>query len=237
MRPPSTTTSLNQSLSNLLVAPPPSATLSPLPPLIPPIPDSWILLALPILTYWSLSLFFHYLDTHDLLSQYRLHTPAEVLKRNHVTRREVIREVVIQHVIQTLVGAVSACFEAVPMVGGEAAAVYSLYSRWLWVEQVVSRLVGVDLWALEEKVASAVVATGADQLLRRVLESRGFATDVGDWRLVAADVAYWYLLPVLRLGLAIFILDTWQYFLHRLMHESKWLYSAPLPLSPRDAPR
>jgi sphinganine C4-monooxygenase len=226
MRPPTTPTS-NHTLAYLLVTPPPIATLTPLPPLIPPIPDNWTLLALPIVTYWTLSLFFHYLDTHDLLSRYRLHTPAEVLKRNHVTRREVIREVVIQHVIQTLVGGVTAYFEAVPMVGGEAVDVFALYEKWLWVQQLVLRAVGLDLWALEEKVVSAVVATGGDQLLRRVLESRGFATDVGDWRLVAADVAYWYLLPVLRMGLAIFILDTWQYFLHRLMHESKWLYSAP----------
>lgn len=189
MRPPNVT---------LPVAPPPLATLTPLPPLIPPIPDTWLLLALPIITYWSLSLFFHYLDTHDLLNQYRLHTPAEVLKRNHVSRAEVIREVVMQHVIQTIVGAITACFESTPMVGGEAAAVFALYERSLRVERVLMRAL-------------------------RVVEWMGIATGQ-DWRLAAVEVTYWYLIPAVRLCVAIFILDTWQYFLHRLMHESKWLY-------------
>jgi len=35
---------------------------------------------------------------------------------------------------------------------------------------------------------------------------------------------YWWIIPALQLGFALFIIDTWQYFLHRLMHTNKFLY-------------
>lgn len=39
-----------------------------------------------------------------------------------------------------------------------------------------------------------------------------------------AAFAYTYLLPIVKISFAFFILDSWQYFLHRAMHQSKWLY-------------
>jgi sphinganine C4-monooxygenase len=35
---------------------------------------------------------------------------------------------------------------------------------------------------------------------------------------------YWWAIPIAQFLLAIFFLDTWQYFLHRLMHVNKWMY-------------
>ncbi|KAI5855191.1 fatty acid hydroxylase superfamily-domain-containing protein [Tricharina praecox] len=207
--------------------PPPPTTLTPLPPLLPPIPDSWVLLALPIITYWSLSLFFHFLDTYNLLSRYRLHTPEEVLKRNHVTRREVIRDVVLQHIVQTIVGGITAFYEPTEMVGREAAEVFALYTRFLSVERWMTAalgVVGINGAALEEKVVRGVVGAGGGQLLNTAMGWLGLGGGPADWKLSVAEFVYWYILPAVRIWFAIFVLDTWQYFLHRLMHESKWLY-------------
>ena len=44
------------------------------------------------------------------------------------------------------------------------------------------------------------------------------------WEIFAAKALYWYIVPALQFGLAVFIVDTWQYFLHRAMHMNKWLY-------------
>jgi sphinganine C4-monooxygenase len=35
---------------------------------------------------------------------------------------------------------------------------------------------------------------------------------------------YWWVIPATQLLFAMFIIDTWQYFLHRAMHVNKWLY-------------
>ncbi|PUU83880.1 fatty acid hydroxylase superfamily-domain-containing protein [Tuber borchii] len=165
-------------LTNTTTTPsPPASFLKPLPPLISGVPDSIVLVILPIAAYWALSLFFHFLDVHDLLSSYRLHTPEEVLKRNHVTRREVVKDVIVQQVIQTIVGLAIGVSEPEEMIGGEWWEIMGLYSKFM-----------------------------------------------GDWRYKLVEIAYWYLLPAARFWVAIFIMDTWQYFLHRLMHEIPWLY-------------
>jgi len=38
------------------------------------------------------------------------------------------------------------------------------------------------------------------------------------------SAVYWWLIPVAQFMLAFFIIDTWQYFLHRLFHTNKFLY-------------
>lgn len=212
----------------ILPPPPPLSTLTPLPPLIPLIPDSILLLAAPVVAYWCMSLIFHFLDSYDLLSRYRLHTPAEVLKRNHVSRGEVVRDVIIQQVIQTFVGWCISLSEGIEMRGAEWWEVLKLYSKFLQAERwVVSclQVVGIDGTGLEDKVVAGITAVGADNLLEGVVRLLGLEpTENGNWRYKLVEVAYWYILPAARIWVAIFILDTWQYFLHRLMHESKWLY-------------
>ncbi|CCX09235.1 sphingolipid C4-hydroxylase SUR2 [Pyronema domesticum] len=209
---------------NITAIPPP--ILTPQPPLFPPITDHWVLLILPIAVYWTVSMVFHYLDTHDLLSKYRLHTPEEVLARNHVSRAEVVRDVILQQVIQTIMGGVTALWEGVEMIGYEQWEVLQLYTRFQTMEQwglKALTLLGINGVALEEKIARGIVAAGGDQVFLKAIELIGLEGSQ-DWRWNLVEVFYWYIVPVLRLGVAIFVLDTWQYFLHRAMHESKWLY-------------
>ena len=81
-----------------------SYSLKPLPPLLPFISDAHLLLVLPIIAYWTYGLLFHYIDKYDYLPQYRLHTPAEFLKRNHVPVSEVVTYVLKYQALTTVIG-------------------------------------------------------------------------------------------------------------------------------------
>ncbi|KAJ3523524.1 hypothetical protein NM208_g12415 [Fusarium decemcellulare] len=45
------------------------------------------------------------------------------------------------------------------------------------------------------------------------------------WEITLAKTIYHFLIPAVQFFVAISIIDTWQYFLHRLMHVNKWLYA------------
>ena len=216
----------------------PEYQLIPLPSLLPPIPDKLLTLLLPIVAYWALSMFFHWIDTKDYFPQYRLHTPAEVLKRNRVSRWEVIRDVLIQQVVQTAVGWVLGMTEPDDFYGNEEYDV-AVWARRIRIAQRsipgLLAFVGLDAGGLAKNLGAAhpmlagalrggqypsmeeIYVVGSSSTVR----TPGFA----GWELTLASAIYWVLIPVLQFGLAIVIVDTWQYFLHRAMHMNKWLYS------------
>ncbi|KAI9845601.1 MAG: hypothetical protein M1838_001685 [Thelocarpon superellum] len=213
----------------------PSYTLSPLPPLLSPIPDKFLTLLLPIVAYWIVSLFFHILDTYDLLPQYRLHTPAEVAKRNRVSMRDVVRDVIIQQAIQTLIGHILGLTEPDDVVGREG------YDVAVWAQRVriaqravpvILTSIGVDAISLAKSLAVSYPALGvavaggrSPALLPHTpLTVDGVTRSFASWEIVLAQAIYWLIVPALQFGLAIFIVDTWQYFLHRAMHMNQWLY-------------
>ncbi|KAF8916872.1 fatty acid hydroxylase superfamily-domain-containing protein, partial [Mucidula mucida] len=76
------------------------------PRLIDGVPDHYVTLAAPVIAYWALCMFFHYLDTSDFkwLEKYRIHESTEVTSRNRATRTQVIWAVIFQHAIQTALG-------------------------------------------------------------------------------------------------------------------------------------
>lgn len=78
------------------------------PTLLDDIPDTYLALAAPVLAYWSLSLFFHYLDMSEWkwLEKYRIHDSSEVKSRNLATRTQVVQAVLFQQLLQTLLGLV-----------------------------------------------------------------------------------------------------------------------------------
>lgn len=78
------------------------------PALVDGFPDHYLALAAPIGAYWSLSLFFHYLDISGWkwLDKYRIHESAEVKSRNLASRSQVVWAVLLQQVIQTMLGLV-----------------------------------------------------------------------------------------------------------------------------------
>lgn len=76
------------------------------PTVFPGISDQTTSLAAPVIAYWVSSLFFHVLDISEWkwLDKHRLHESAEVKTRNLVTRAQVIKAVIFQQAIQTLLG-------------------------------------------------------------------------------------------------------------------------------------
>ncbi len=216
----------------------PSYELHPLPSLIAPIPDKLLTLLLPIAAYWGLSMFFHWFDTMDYFPQYRLHTPAEVAKRNRVGRWEVMRDVIIQQVVQILVGTLLGMTEPDDTFGKEE------YDIAVWARRIriaeralpsLLSLVGVNAVGLSKNLAlsypmlAGAILGGQYPLLNTSINGATSYTSTAPsftgWELRFASIIYWYLFPALQYGVAILWLDTWQYFLHRLMHMNKWLYT------------
>lgn len=216
----------------------PTYTLSVREPVLPPIPDPYLALALPIVAYWGMSMIYHFFDVNNYFEQYRLHTPAEVLKRNRVSRWEVVRDVILQQVIQTLAGASVAYFDPPETVGREE------YDVAVWAQRIrllqkaippVLALVGVDAAGLANSMsknghtllAGALAGGFYPNVMQSVHLDNGveaIAPAFTGWELSLAGFIYWYLVPGLQFVLAVSILDTWQYFLHRAMHLNRWLY-------------
>jgi sphinganine C4-monooxygenase len=217
----------------------PSYVLKPLPPLLSWIPDAYLSLLLPVLAYWAVSLFFHIIDVYDIFPRYRLHTPAELLKRNHASRWDVFRDVVIQQVVQTIFGVVVAAFEPETMFGKEE------YNLAVWAQRIriaqrelplVLSLVGINAGELGKRLAGSrpmlagALIGGQYPFLQQVMEINGeqvLAPSFARWEMQAAKLIYWVLAPAVQFLVAITIVDTWQYFLHRAMHMNHFLYSKP----------
>jgi len=204
------------------IFPLPSYTLTPRPSLIPGISDPLLQLLAPVVAYWVVSIFFHALDTYDLFAQYRLHTPAEVLKRNHVTRYEVVRDVVFQQIIQTAFGLLLAHFDPIETVGKEDYDVAVWAQRLRLAQSYIPPLLaalGVDALHLSNKVSTC------PQLASALAGGIYPTQTVAPWELFVAKAIYWAGVPFIQFLLAILMVDTWQYFLHRAMHMNKWLYT------------
>ncbi|EHA51024.1 hypothetical protein MCOR27_001954 [Pyricularia oryzae] len=214
----------------------PSYSLSPLPDLLPFISDFWLPIILPHVAYWMLSLFFHIIDVYDLFPQYRLHTPDEITSRNHATRTEVLRDVLIQQVIQTITAAVLSATDEPQMVGGEDYAIAVWATRIRLAQRALPTILGVlglNAAALSKNMASTghtwlagALAGGHYPAMSNEFVT-GATTDAAfaAWELGLAKAIYWFMLPALQFWFAVAFLDTWQYFWHRLMHVNKWMYT------------
>ncbi|KAF2183766.1 sphinganine hydroxylase-like protein Sur2 [Zopfia rhizophila CBS 207.26] len=214
----------------------PEYTLHPLPPLVSWIPDTYLTLALPVIAYWAVSLFFHIIDVYDLFPQYRLHTPAEVLKRNHVSRWEVFRDVIIQQIIQTIFGIALALIDEEATYGREE---YNIawYAQKIRLAQraipIVLAAVGLNPSALVTKYSvtqpmlAGALAGGRYPWLTQMFVIAGeqtFVPKFAPWELRMARTLYTLFIPALQFLLGMLVVDTWQYFLHRAMHLNRWLY-------------
>jgi len=156
------------------------------------ISDSNLSLLAPIVAYWAYSLVFTVFDFSGWrwLEPYRLHEPPEVTSRNRCSMPEVIRAVLFQQSIQTVLGYV---WIETPEQQNHVQAMQGLYARIANILQL----------ALGPKSAS------------QLLELHG--SSVVSW-------TYWWIIPTFQFFFAIFVLDTWEYFLHRLFHQNKYLY-------------
>lgn len=208
----------------------PEYSLSPQPDLIPWLPDFWLSIIAPVVVYWVVSLSFHIIDVLDIFPQYRLHTPEEITKRNHVSRYEVARDVIIQQIIQIATGAVLAMTEPQEMIGKTDFDVAVWATRLRLAQRALPGflgMLGLNATALSNSMAAShpllagALAGGYYPFLTSKTEAPAFA----GWEIAVAKFIYHVAIPALQYLAAFFILDTWQYFLHRLMHINKWMYS------------
>ena len=201
----------------------PSYVETPQPSLVSGVPDALLQMLLPIFAYWTMSIFFHILDTKNILSQYRLHTPAELLKRNHVSRYEVIRDVIIQQILQTIFGLTMAAFDPIEMTGKED------YNVAVWALRIrsVQTLVPQALTVLgvDSKSLVTVLSASYPQLAGICSGGQYISTGFARWEMIAAKSIYWVGIPAIQFYIGLIIVDTWQYFLHRAMHMNKFLYN------------
>jgi len=214
----------------------PDYTLQPLTPLFTWASDALITAALPVIGYWVVSLAFHAIDVYDLFPQYRLHTPAEVLKRNHVSRYEVLRDVIFQQIIQVAFSLGLAVFDEAPTMG-KADHDVAWYAQKIRLAQravpYVMSTIGLDPTGLATKLAdsyptlASVAMGGRYPALLQTVTVAGeqlVAPSFASWELAAASFVYWYAIPTIQFSAAIVIIDAWEYMLHRAMHMNKWLY-------------
>jgi len=160
-------------------------------------PDHELSLAAPVLAYWFLSLAFHGLDISGWkwLDKYRIHESPEVQKRNRVTKSQVIWAVLLQQVIQTVLG-------------------------WWWMDSEA-----VCGGSVETHLASMQALARTVHDVVKAL----FGSNFGEylWKERAEELVYyvyWWGIPAVQLFFAMFIIDTWQYALHRAMHINQFLY-------------
>ncbi|KAF3064429.1 Sphingolipid C4-hydroxylase SUR2 [Daldinia childiae] len=222
--------------SNTDLPPLPSYEVAVASDLISWMPDFYLSLLAPTIAYWVVSIFFHIIDTLDLFPQYRLHTPAEIAQRNKASRFEVLRDVLFQQVIQGFMAFFLNQTDPPQYTGMED------YDVAVWATRVrlaqralptVLGVLGINAATISKNMAvshpflAGALAGGHYPFLTSELAGPdgalvpAFAT----WELLVAKAIYWAIIPGFQLFVAVTALDTWQYFLHRLMHQNKWLYT------------
>lgn len=140
------------------------------------ISDHWLALASPIIVYWVLSLAFHALDVAQIpyFESKRIHESPEVLSRNKATVMQVVNAVVLQQVIQTILGFF--WMDAEP----------SQHEMWKDDLQEMAKLSGV--------VGQAVVLILGERTGQSLLMKHG--KDIVSW-------TYWWGVPLVQFYLAL----------------------------------
>lgn len=217
----------------------PPYTLHPVPPLLPPLSDLHLSLAVPIVIHWVLSGIFSLMEEYGYGQKYKLHTSAEEESRNRCSRWECFRGVVLNQVIQTALGV------GLGMLGDGDVAGREEYEIAVWARRleaarrrlpVLLSFVGIDAEGLGRSFAgsgmglAALLVTGDEPCKHPHMAMTDGGPDATHARLVAVEMAcawsiYWYIVPAVQFAAAVFAADTWQYFGHRWLHTNKWVYS------------
>ncbi|GBE86520.1 sphingosine hydroxylase [Sparassis latifolia] len=159
------------------------------------LPDHYLSLAAPVVVYWISSLFFHCLD----ISGWKYLEKYRIHESAEVKAKNLVTrtQVILAVILQHIIQTAMGYF---------------------WMEEKASGA-GVDHLGAMANLASSLLhalqwvfgeTTGG-----RILETQGA---------VSIYTLYWWTIPAVRFLFAMFIIDTWQYFLHRTMHMNTFLY-------------
>ncbi|KAF7845955.1 hypothetical protein BT93_L5818 [Corymbia citriodora subsp. variegata] len=160
------------------------------------ISDKDLSLLVPLVVYWGVSLIFQLIDTLEIphFEKYRIHEPEEVKRKNRVTKTQVIIAVLVQQALQTALGLYALEDESMKEVFRDHKGEMEVYGA--WISRISFALLGPAM---------------ASRLLRYC------GSELTRW-------TYWWGVPIAQFLWASFVLDTWQYFLHRYFHTNKFLY-------------
>ena len=227
---PSNTTSTFASIAT------PSCTLFPQAPLIHGISDNVLAIVLPTVVYAVAGGVFHLLDVYHVFSQYRIHPSEDELKRNRVTKWQVLQAVVRYHVMQISIGLLLNMGNGPPMVGDESCRINRIASVISHTRNFIPMAlaaIGIDPKGLANAMESTSV--GLAQVLagdylagKSEMKSSGFT----DLELILAKFVVSVGVPAFQYLLALTVVDTWIYFTHRLCHVNKTLYRKPILYRP-----
>lgn len=167
------------------------------PSILPGVSDKTLSVISPLVAYWVYSLLFHALDTWGSNSLW--------LARYRIHESEEVRsknlvtkwEVVVAVLVQQAIQTIL----GVLWVDGEDSALTDHTTKMARMSPVL--------------VQSTLLWTGNPQTAHSTLQS---------WGPHILHFIYWWAIPTIQLLFAFFVIDTWQYFLHRLFHTNKFLY-------------
>ncbi|KAL8902069.1 MAG: hypothetical protein Q9207_004894 [Kuettlingeria erythrocarpa] len=205
----------------------PTCLLTPQEPILPWISDNVLAIVLPTIVYAVVGAFFHILDTYQLFGSYRIHPSEDELKRNHLTRWECLRGVTRYHLMQISIGLALNYGAEPPMVGDEACKIYDAASMVRNARNIIPTLLntlGINAKQLSHatKGASTTLAgiIGGGTLPMPGTETQDFTS----LELTLAEFSVNILTPGVQFLVALFVVDTWIYFTHRLCHVNRTLY-------------
>lgn len=217
----------------------PQYSLRPMPTLIPGVPDMIFKIFFPSIVYWVFSSFFHFLDVNGYFAEYKVHTPAELQKRNRATMRQVILSVLQQQALQISLG-LTRFFLGPPQIDFVGREEHDI-AAWAQKLRIAQRALpflltasGLDVAQAASKLSvshptlSGLILGGRYPWLTQSLGTGATMATVptfAAWELAMAKTIYYALVPLIQFGVSIFVIDSWQYLTHRLMHMNKFMYS------------
>ncbi|WPA95409.1 uncharacterized protein RHO25_000008 [Cercospora beticola] len=184
----------------------------PIVPLLDGISDYHLSLVVPIIVHWLTAGIYEAFRQFGIFKRYEIHTFDEEQVWNKVNRAECLRGVIGIQAMQTLVGLLLGAITS------EENLDHSCVELSLWERRIQSVLL-LSMSAIATKSLSptyAVVAwPSADLTL-----SLEYYTYIGQ----AARIFYHWIMPLLRFYIALWLADTWVFFVHRAEHSNRWLY-------------
>lgn len=187
------------------------------PPLIAGISDYTLSLIVPVVTHWLTAAIYEIFQHFELFQEYRIHTSKEERARNSISRLECLRGVILVQILQTGLGIFLGASSEVEMTGDQDRDIIIWANRIHTSGQMIFALLSSS--GLNAKPLVAILS-------RSVSVSTSFITGGAEHEveLLMAKLIYYGLIPALRFYLALWLADTWVFFIHRAEHSNQWLY-------------
>ncbi|KAG9230848.1 fatty acid hydroxylase superfamily-domain-containing protein [Amylocarpus encephaloides] len=203
-------------------------------PLFPFIADYHLPYLVPVVVYWIAGLSFHYIEKQNLFTRFKLHTPAESLKKDRASREDVIRCAIMQQAAQVTLGYFTADVEMsahghdyhIMILAQRLASIFSFLERWKHVasnqvlnsQSITRAFFGASFYPNLGEIPNSPSSNQAYDTLH--LDSQVPFV----WQYNLGKILYWILIPMTQFAFAMILADSFQYFTHRGFHTNRWLY-------------